>query len=318
MSTKKTKLRQLFVFFLLEALTNAHPHIDHFLDYLQKERRGSDHTVRCYKSDLQQMAQFMDATYETNDLSAVESDWIRSWVVDMVRQGKSPRTIHRKVSVYRTFVKFARRNGLMDQNPAESVVLPKVEKRMPEVVPEHAMSNLFSEGVFSDDWQGRRDRSMMALLYETGIRMSELIALKINDVDGSRRELRVYGKGRKERRLPLLPATMASIMQHVMDRPVGGDELFVTDAGSSMYPSFVYRRVNHYLGEVSSLQKCSPHVLRHTFATHLLNRGAELAAVKDLLGHASLSSTQVYTQHTTAKLKEFHNASPLNQRSTGE
>ncbi len=318
MSTKKTKLRELFVFFLPDALTNAHPHIDHFLDYLKKERRGSDHTVRCYKSDLQQMAQFMDATYETNDLSAVESDWIRSWVVDMVRQGKSPRTIHRKVSVYRTFVKFARRNGLMDQNPAESVVLPKVEKRMPEVVPEHAMSNLFSEGVFSDDWQGRRDRSMMALLYETGIRMSELIALKINDVDGSRRELRVYGKGRKERRLPLLPATMASIMQHVMDRPVGGDELFVTDAGSSMYPSFVYRRVNHYLGEVSSLQKCSPHVLRHTFATHLLNRGAELAAVKDLLGHASLSSTQVYTQHTTAKLKEFHNASPLNQRSTGE
>ena len=118
--------------------------------------------------------------------------------------------------------------------------------------------------------------------------------------------------------LPLLPSTMESIMQHVMDRPLGGDDLFVTDAGSSLYPSFVYRRVNHYLGEVSSLQKCSPHVLRHTFATHLLNRGAELAAVKDLLGHASLSSTQVYTQHTTAKLKEVHKASPLNHRTAGE
>jgi len=299
-------------------LTAASRHIANFLDYLQKERRGSEHTLRCYKADLQQMQRFMEETYEMGDLTEVEGEWIRSWIVSLVKQGKSARTIHRKVSVYRTFVKFARRQGIMTHNPAESVVLPKVEKRMPEVVPEHSMSTLFDEGVFSDDWKGRRDRSMMALLYETGIRMSELIALKVNDVDGSRRQLRVYGKGRKERLLPLLPATMESIMKHVMDRPVGGDDLFVTDAGSTLYPSFVYRRVNHYLGEVSSLQKCSPHVLRHTFATHLLNRGAELAAVKDLLGHASLSSTQVYTQHTTAKLKEFHNASPLNQRTTGE
>ena len=264
------------------------------------------------------MQRYMESAFEEGDLTAVESDWIRSWVVELVKEGKSPRTIHRKVSVYRTFVKFARRQGMMDANPAESVVLPKVEKRMPEVVPEHAMNKLFSEEVFSNDWKGRRDRSMMALLYETGIRMSELIGLKVGDVNGARRELRVYGKGRKERVLPLLPSTLESIMQHVMDRPVGGDDLFVTDAGSSLYPSFVYRRVNHYLGEVSSLQKCSPHVLRHTFATHLLNRGAELAAVKDLLGHASLSSTQVYTQHTTARLKEFHNASPLNKRATGE
>ena len=299
-------------------MTAASQHIAHFLEYLQKERRGSEHTLRCYKSDLQQMQRFMEESYEMGDLIEVEGEWIRSWVVSLVKQGKSARTIHRKVSVYRTFVKFARRQGIMTHNPAESVVLPKVEKRMPEVVPEHSMSTLFDEGVFSDDWKGRRDRSMMALLYETGIRMSELIALKVHDVDGSRRQLRVYGKGRKERLLPLLPATMESIMKHVMDRPVGGDDLFVTDAGSTLYPSFVYRRVNHYLGEVSSLQKCSPHVLRHTFATHLLNRGAELAAVKDLLGHASLSSTQVYTQHTTAKLKEFHNASPLNQRTTGE
>ena len=264
------------------------------------------------------MQRFMGETYDTEDLTSVESEWIRSWVVALMKAGKSPRTIHRKVSVYRTFVKFARRQGMMTANPAESLVLPKVEKRMPEVVPEHAMSELFSEEVFPSDWKGRRDRSMMALLYETGIRMSELIGLKVKDVNGARKELRVYGKGRKERVLPLLPSTLESIMQHVMDRPVGGDDLFVTDAGSSLYPSFVYRRVNHYLGEVSTLQQCSPHVLRHTFATHLLNRGAELAAVKDLLGHASLSSTQVYTQHTTAKLKEFHNASPLNKRATGE
>ena len=299
-------------------MTQSPQHIAQFLDYLQKERRGSDHTIRCYKSDLNQMQRYMVEAYEVGDLTSIESEWIRSWVVELVKAGKSPRTIHRKVSVYRTFVKYARRQGIMTTNPAESVVLPKVEKRMPEVVPEHAMNQLFAEEVFATDWKGRRDRSMMALLYETGIRMSELIGLKVEDVNGARKELRVYGKGRKERVLPLLPSTLESIMQHVMDRPVGGDDLFVTDAGSSLYPSFVYRRVNHYLGEVSSLQQCSPHVLRHTFATHLLNRGAELAAVKDLLGHASLSSTQVYTQHTTARLKEFHNASPLNKRATGE
>ena len=299
-------------------MTQSPQHIAQFLEYLQKERRGSDHTIRCYKSDLNQMQRYMVEAYEVGDLTSIESEWIRSWVVELVKAGKSPRTIHRKVSVYRTFVKYARRQGFMTTNPAESVVLPKVEKRMPEVVPEHAMNQLFAEEVFATDWKGRRDRSMMALLYETGIRMSELIGLKVEDVNGARKELRVYGKGRKERVLPLLPSTLESIMQHVMDRPVGGDDLFVTDAGSSLYPSFVYRRVNHYLGEVSSLQQCSPHVLRHTFATHLLNRGAELAAVKDLLGHASLSSTQVYTQHTTARLKEFHNASPLNKRATGE
>ena len=209
-----------------------HPagHIALFLDYLKKEKRGSEHTIRCYRSDLNQMQSFMRDAYEEADITAVEPEWIRSWVVGLVKGGKSARTIHRKMSVYRTFVKFARRQGLMTHNPAESVVLPKVEKRMPEVVPEHAMSKLFAEEVFDNDWRGRRDRSMMALLYETGIRMSELISLKIQDVDGARRELRVYGKGRKERMLPILPATLESIMQHVMDRPVGGDELFVTDA----------------------------------------------------------------------------------------
>ena len=304
-----------------EILTIVPQHISEFLDYIKKERRGSDHTIRCYKSDLNQMKRFMDEAYDVKDLTIVQADWIRTWVVALVKAGKSPRTIHRKVSVYRTFVKYARRRGYMASNPTESIVLPKLECRLPDVVPEHAMNQLFSEEIFASNWQGRRDRSMMALLYETGIRMSELIGLKLGDINGARKELRVYGKGRKERVLPLLPATLESIMQHVMDRPVGGDDLgdylFVTDAGSSLYPSFVYRRVNHYLGEVSTLQKCSPHVLRHTFATHLLNRGAELAAVKDLLGHASLSSTQVYTQHTTARLKEFHNASPLNKRSTG-
>ncbi len=257
----------------------------------------------------------MSENYDTEDLFTIESDWVRSWVVSMMRDGKSPRTIHRKVSALRTFSKYARRNGRMKNNPLDSVVLPKLQKRLPEVVPEHAMRELFDESVFCDDWKGRRDRSMLALLYETGIRLSELINLKLSDLDEGRKNIKVYGKGSKERLIPIMSQTLMSILSHVIDRPVETDDLFVTDSGKSLYPSFVYRRVNYYLSMVSSLHKCSPHVLRHTFATHLLNNGAELAAVKELLGHASLSSTQVYTHHTMAKLKEFHRASPLDRRS---
>jgi integrase/recombinase XerC len=154
----------------------------------------------------------------------------------------------------------------------------------------------------------------VALLYETGIRLSELIGLQLADVDWDRSELRVWGKGAKERRVPLLGVTLEGIQAHLASRPYTSEHLFVTDAGRSLYPSFVYRRVNHYLGEVSTLQQCSPHVLRHTFATHLLNRGAELTAVKEMLGHASLGSTQIYTHHTISKLKAFHQGSPLDRR----
>tara|TARA_B100000780_G_scaffold169334_1_gene118497 strand:- start:852 stop:1754 length:903 start_codon:yes stop_codon:yes gene_type:complete len=289
--------------------------ISKFFDFLLKEKRCSEHTLRSYKTDINQLLLFMGDHYEAEDLFNLESDWVRSWVVSMMRDDKSPRTIHRKVSAFRTFSKFARRNGLMNNNPLESVVLPKLRKRLPEVVPEHAMRELLNESVFHSDWMGRRDRSMLALLYETGIRLSELINLKIPNLDEGRKYLKVYGKGAKERLVPVMPQTIKSILAHVVDRPFVSDHLFVTDSGKSLYPSFVYRRVNYYLSMVSSLQKCSPHVLRHTFATHLLNNGAELAAVKELLGHASLSSTQVYTHHTMAKLKEFHRASPLDRRS---
>ena len=289
--------------------------ISKFFVFLIKEKRCSEHTLRSYRTDITQLLLYMKETYDTEDLFSVESVWVRSWVVSMMKDGKSPRTIHRKVSALRTFFKYARRTGSMNSNPLDSVVLPKLKKRLPEVVPEHAMRELFDESVFCDDWKGRRDRSMLALLYETGIRLSELINLKLSDLDGGRKNIKVYGKGSKERLIPIMSQTLKSISSHVIDRPVNSDDLFVTDAGKSLYPSFVYRRVNYYLSMVSSLHKCSPHVLRHTFATHLLNNGAELAAVKELLGHASLSSTQVYTHHTMAKLKEFHRASPLDRRS---
>lgn len=293
-------------------------HIADFLAFLQKEKRGSVHTLRCYRSDLNQLVRFLVERYEHADLHTVKGEWLRSWVVEMMRDGMAPRTIHRKVSAYRTFARYAKRMGMLEADAGEGVVLPRLEKRLPQVVPEHAMTDLFDEGVFPDDWKGKRDRSLVALLYETGIRLSELIALRLGDVDTGRSELRVWGKGAKERRVPLLAITMQGIQAHLESRPFESEYLFVTDAGRSLYPSFVYRRVNHYLGEVSTLQQCSPHVLRHTFATHLLNRGAELTAVKEMLGHASLGSTQIYTHHTISKLKAFHQGSPLDRRPGGE
>ena len=269
-------------------------HISEFLEYLQKEKRGSVHTLRCYRSDLNQLSRFFAERFEESDLLKAKSDWIRTWVVEMMREGKAPRTIHRKVSAYRTFVRFARRTGQMESDPAEAVTLPKLDKRLPEVVPEYAMRELMDVGVFAEDWKGRRDRSILALLYETGIRLSELIGLRLNDVDSDRKELRVWGKGFKERRVPLLPETLEAVEEHLKLRPFHSDYLFITDAGRELYPSFVYRRVNHYLNLVSSLHKTSPHVLRHTFCSRLAMRGATAKAIQELAGHADLSTTQRY------------------------
>jgi integrase/recombinase XerC len=285
-----------------------------FLSHLEKEKRASKHTLRNYEVDLSQCQLFLEGTYESS-LVDMRGDWLRSWVVSMVQDGKRPKTIHRKISTCRTFVKYALRQGWMESDPTEAVVLPKLDKRIPEVVPEYVMATLFDEGLYASDWKGARDRAVLVLFYETGLRMAELMGLMLADLHTTRNELRVLGKGNKERVVPLLPTTVRMLLDQADARHDEAKTLFVTNAGKPLYPSFVYRLVNRYLGKVSSLQKCSPHVLRHTFATHLLNRGAELTAVKKLLGHASLTSTQVYTQHTTAKLKEFHLASPLNRRS---
>lgn len=272
------------------------------------------HTLRCYRSDLNQLQRFMSEHYACDDLLSVKSEWLRGYVVEMMKLGKAPRTIHRKVSAFRTFVRYAKRQGLMVVDPADAIVLPKLSKAQPHVVPVYAMRELLDESVFPNDWKGRRDLGIIALFYETGIRLSELCGLNVEDMHTERGELRVMGKGSKERRIPLLPETMTSIQRHIEERPFHSRHLFITDAGRSLYASFVYRRVRHYLSQVSTLKKTSPHILRHTFATHLLNNGAELAAVKEMLGHASLSSTQIYTHQSLTRLKEVHAESPLDRR----
>ena len=232
----------------------------------------------------------------------------------MMQEGRSPRTIHRKVSAFRTFNRYARRMSFTDKDPSNGVTLPKLEKRVREVVPERNINALLDSSIFPDTWSGLRDRLMMTLLYETGIRQDELIHLRHADVQVSRKTIKVMGKGSKERLIPVTESLLDMAEEYMRNRPGVSEFLIVTDSGRELYPAFVYRRVNHYITETSSLSKCSPHVIRHSFATHLLNRGADINAVKELLGHSSLNATQHYTHLTTRRLKDAHKGSPLDTR----
>ena len=288
--------------------------LEAFLHFLEKEKRGSVHTLRCYRSDLNQLQRFLSDKYDHHELVGIEGDWVRAWVVHMMQEGRRPRTIHRKVSAFRTFNRYARRMSFTDRDPSNGVSLPKLEKRVREVVPERNMEALLDSSIFPDSWAGLRDRLMMTLLYETGMRQDELIKLKHADVQVSRRTVKVSGKGGKERLIPVSEALLDLAEEYMRNRPGVSEFLIVTDSGRELYPAFVYRRVNHYITETSSLSKCSPHVIRHSFATHLLNRGADINAVKELLGHSSLNATQHYTHVSTGRLKDAHRGSPLDSR----
>ena len=288
--------------------------LEAFLHFLEKEKRGSVHTLRCYRSDLNQLQRFLSDKYDHHELVGIDGDWVRAWVVHMMQEGRSPRTIHRKVSAFRTFNRYARRMSFTDRDPSSGVSLPKLEKRVREVVPERNMEALLDSSIFPASWSGLRDRLMMTMLYETGIRQDELINLKHADVQVSRRTIKVMGKGGKERLIPVSESLLDLAEEYMKNRPGVSEFLIVTDSGRELYPAFVYRRVNHYITETSSLSKCSPHVIRHSFATHLLNRGADINAVKELLGHNSLNATQHYTHVTTGRLKDAHKGSPLDTR----
>lgn len=284
------------------------------MHYLEKEKRGSVHTLRCYRSDLNQLQRFLSDQYDHHELVGIQSDWVRSWVVHMMQEGRSPRTIHRKVSAFRTFNRYARRMSFTDVDPSNGVSLPKLDKRVREWVTEPNMAQLLDPAVFPDTWSGLRDRLMLTLLYETGIRQEELIQLRHVDVQVARRTIKVLGKGSKERLIPVTEALLDLAEEYMKNRPGVSEFLIVTDSGRELYPAFVYRRLNHYITETSSLSKCSPHVIRHSFATHLLNRGADINAVKELLGHSSLNATQHYTHVSNKRLKDAHKGSPLDTR----
>lgn len=282
-----------------------------FLQYLAYERRFSTHTVQAYQTDLEQFASFLDETYGIRNDEQVGHPHIRSWVVHLLQAGRTPRTINRKLSCLQSYFRFLQKRGHLDRNPMLKVLAPKTGKRLPVYVREDAMDRLLRPEWFADDFSGLRDRLALELLYGAGLRRAELIGLRAGDLDLRAMRLRVLGKGNKERLLPLLPALRPLVEAYLAARDGefgegGVPELLLTGKGRPLYPKFVYNLVRKYLGQVTSLEKRSPHVLRHSFATHLAEHGADLNAIKELLGHASLAATQVYTHNSVERLKAVY------------
>ena len=286
-------------------------HKESFLQYLQIEKRYSHHTVRSYLNDLDQFFHFLTEQGQPADPVTVTSHDIRAWVVSMMDSGYTAVSVHRKVSCLRVFYKYLRKEGVTGSDPLEKVSLPKRKKRLPVFVEEGSLNDLFDRYSFGEDFAGLRDRTVVEMLYLTGMRRAELIGLRDQDVDLAECTVRVTGKRNKQRIIPLLGDFAAGLKEYMRVRDVeiqgaSGGWFFVTGKGNKLYDKYVYNVVNRYLAMVTTIEKKSPHVLRHTFATHMLNRGADLNSIKEFLGHANLSATQIYTHNTFEKLKEIY------------
>jgi integrase/recombinase XerC len=278
-----------------------------FLDYIAKTKRMSVHTVSAYSGDLLQFTDFLATQYvvELNDCKAIH---VRGFMAMLLGNGLTPRSVHRKVSSVRGWFKYLRKQGQLTVDPMSKIILPKMPKVLVKDIPAMDLHNMFARFPWEEVEHGSRDRLMLLLMYTTGMRLSELIGLKVGDVDFYRNNLRVLGKRNKERIIPMHPEMVDWLKLYLGDH--AGDFLFVTERGKPLYPMYVYRLVNHYLKLFSHAAKTSPHVLRHSFATHMLNNGANLLAIKDILGHANLSATQVYTKNSFEKLKQVHALHP--------
>lgn len=284
--------------------------LDEFLKYLQLEKRYSPHTIKAYQIDLAQFEDYLIETYEST-LQKANHPMLRSWLAQMLDYGISPRSVNRKITALKTFYKFLLKEEKLKEDPTIKIVPPKMSKTLPAFIEEGQMRSLLDDLPFDEGYEGVRDKLMIELFYSTGIRQSELINIKIKDIDLSSDLIKVLGKRNKERLIPLTIELRQKIDAYLKLRaelPIKDSSyLLLTNKGKKLYPTLVYRQVNHYLSQVTSLDKKSPHVLRHTFATHMLNNGADLNAIKELLGHANLSATQVYTHNTIEKLKKVYN-----------
>ncbi len=280
--------------------------VQNFLSYLQKEKRYSEHTCLAYQVDIEQFLNFSLIT-KKEDLIEVSSLVIRGWMVDLIDNSYSNRSVNRKMSSLRSFFKWLKREEIIQLNPIQKIQGPKTEKRLPSFARTSDLSNDKLEEMFDDNFEGVRDRLMIEMFYQTGIRLSELINLKKSDIEHDR--IKVIGKRNKERLIPISSSLFLLIEEYrklLKLNDLENEFLFLLKSGNKVYSKLVYRIINSYLGLVTNLDKCSPHVLRHTFATHMLNNGAGLETLKDLLGHANLSATQVYTHNSFKQLTNIY------------
>jgi integrase/recombinase XerC len=289
---------------------SLHPSIDQFIDYLKFEKRYSPHTLLSYRNDLEQFAAYLASQFDAPPLKLISPLFVRSWLAELKEDAISSKTINRKISALKSFFKYQMKMGAIDQSPMATVTSPKISKRLPVFVAEQDMEQLFSEVVFPTDWKGRTEKLVLQLFYATGMRVSELVNLKESQLDPANGQLKVLGKGNKERIIPVDAQLLEVIGRYINEktnRAANGERVFVTEKGKPLQSRMVYSFVKQYLSLVTTVQKKSPHILRHSFATHLMNNGADLNAVKELLGHSSLAATQIYTHNTIEKLKEVFN-----------
>lgn len=287
--------------------------VEGFISYIRKEKRLSQHTVTAYSKDLQQFLFHVQENLEIKKIEDIDHHDIRSWIISILEDEKLQAvTVNRKISCLRSFYKYLVRDAVVTKNPMERITSLKMKKKLPLFLESRQMENLLDQMEFGDEFSGVRDKLIIELLYCTGMRRAELIGLRSSNVNKSKKELKVLGKRNKERIIPLSDASMALIEEYEQLRNAHFPDiksvefLLLNDTGDKMSDGFVYRKVNRYLRLVTTIEKKSPHILRHTFATHMLNNGADLNAIKELLGHANLSATQVYTHNSIEKLTQIY------------
>ncbi|MEE3243761.1 MAG: tyrosine-type recombinase/integrase [Bacteroidota bacterium] len=293
-------------------------YLNAFIDYLELERKYSAHTVLAYQKDLEAFFRFVKELYEVEDPKMISYTFVRSWIAQLAEAGVSHRSINRKISSLKAFYKFLLKTGDITQSPLAQHKSLKMKKEIQVPFSEAEVDKVLKALQASEEFSDLRDLAIVSLFYATGMRRSELINLKISDVDFSAHNIKVLGKRNKERIIPLIFWVEEGLKKYLEARENYGVDknnpfLLLTNKGDKLYETFVYRIINDYFSKVSQKTKTSPHMLRHTFATHLLNNGADLNAVKELLGHASLASTQVYTHTSIAELgRVYKNAHPRN------
>jgi len=282
-----------------------------FIKYIQFEKRYSELTVVAYQKDLEQFEAYMRQRFEDFDFHTTKTKQIRRWIVELMENNMNPSSVRRKVSTLKSFYKYLLRMGEIEANPVSGVVLPKVAKKLPTFITLKQLNRLLDMGYFPHTFEGRRDQVICALLYGTGIRVSELRNLLLSDVLVIENMIKVMGKRNKQRYVPYPRSVRKPILEYLEAREkIATTDVFITtNKGEPAYDRLIYRVVNKYLSIVSTVDQRSPHVLRHSFATHLLNNGAELNAIKELLGHENLAATQIYTHTSFEKLNEIYKQS---------
>ncbi len=294
-------------------ITETYP-IQEFLNYLTFQKRYSQHTIISYKNDLSAFSDFIIVQYNFVSISEISPSIVRSWLASLKENKSASKTINRKISSLKSFFKYQLKMKKIESSPMAAINSVKISKRLPSFIEQKDINTLFQYIDFPETWQGKTNHLLLQIFYNTGIRLSELVNLKESQVDKSNSIIKVLGKGNKERILPVNNKLLTEIHNYLSDKKkslqdLSSDCLLVNAKGKKLYAKYVYRVVKKYLGAVSTNEKKSPHVLRHSFATHLTNNGADINAIKELLGHSSLASTQIYTHNSIEKLKDVYKLS---------